>query len=992
VAQEYSIKKIDDYRWEIPKSGGMRVPGLLYADEKMLKVVRKDNTPLQVMNVAHLPGIVKYSLAMPDMHWGYGFCIGAVAATDVENGVISPGGIGYDINCLSPDSLILHPLGYTLKIKDFEKLWLNESVNCFDFDEGNLSSTKIVNLLKKFPENKVYKMTTETGKTVIATEDHPFYTKDGMVILDKLKVGDEVAIYPFEGVPYEKPSDQIILKEERIRELLLKLGKGFAGNGLNQIISHLKKRKLLPLRYDSPQLPYILKVMGYVFGDGNIYFVKKKGKGVTGFYGKPEDLAEIKKDISLIGYNCSRIYRRKRHHKIDTSYGQSDFFNEETSCKVVSSSFAILLVGLGTPLGRKTDQNYHLPSWIFKAPLWQKRLFLAAFFGADMSTPKTMSNHRYNFYCPTISMNKNEGFVESGRKFLKEISSLLAELGVKTKKISQRTEYVNKQGKISYRLRLILSGQTEDMINLYSKLGFEYNKKRRFFANAVVQFLKQKQLIIEKREEAAIQAVELSKTAGPGAKTIYRQINSPYVNLRFIERSIYEGRKTSPRISFNSLSFGRFLKKYTEGLGNSGMLWDKIISKQPVDCADFVYDFTVEHPHHNFIANSFVVSNCGVRVVRTNLILPDIQDKMRNLLVTLFNNIPCGVGCTSSLRLPFHELKKVLKDGARWAVKNGYGTEDDVERTEEYGRMQGADSERVSERALKRGKNQLGTLGSGNHFLEIDLVEKVYLPDVAEVFGLEESRIAVIIHSGSRGLGYQVCDDYLARMRRAVEKYKISLPDRQLSCAPISSPEGKDYFAAMACAANYAWANRQMIMYWTREVFQKVLNLSPRDLGMQLVYDVCHNIGKFEEHLVDGKRKKLFVHRKGATRAFPAHHPLLPEVYQSVGQPVLVPGDMGTNSYVMVGTDLAMRETWGSTCHGAGRVMSRSKAIKVSRGRALERELEDKGILVLAKGRGTIAEEMPDAYKDIDQVVRIVEKAGLSKRVAKLRPLGVIKG
>jgi len=1027
---KYSLKKIDDYRWEIPKTGGMRVPGLLYADEKMLKVVQQDNTPLQVMNVAHLPGIVKYSLAMPDMHWGYGFCVGGVAATDPEKGgVISPGGIGYDINCLSPDTSILHPLGYTLRIKDFEKLWLNESVNCFDFEEGNLTSTKIVNLLKRLPENKVYKITTKTGKTVIATEDHPFYTKDGMVILKKLKVGDEVAIYPFEGVPYEKPSDEIILKEEKVRELLLKLGKGFTGNGLNQIISHLKKRKLLPLRYDSPQLPYILKVMGYIFGDGNVHFVKKRGKGVTSFYGKSEDLAEIKKDISFIGYNCSRVYRRKRHHKINTFYGQYEFSNEEASCKVMSSSFAILLVSLGAPLGRKTEQNYRLPSWIFKAPLWQKRLFLAAFFGAEINleggnpsplnglvgkadprsaraskacspqsciyndtTSKTMSNHNYNFYCPTISIDKKEGFIESGRKFLEEISSLSEEFGVKTKKISQRTEYVNKEGEISYRLRLILSSETQSLINLYGKVGFEYNKKRRFLANVAVQFLKQKQLIIEKRKEAAIQAVELSKTAAAGAKTIYRQINSPHVNLRFIQRSIYEGRKTSPRINFNFLSFDRFLKKYTEGLGNSGMLWDEIISKQPVDFTGFVYDFTVEHPHHNFIANNFVVSNCGVRLVRTNLTLPDIQDKMKILLAALFNNIPCGVGGTSSLNLTFHELKKVLRDGAKWAVKNGYGTEDDIERTEEYGTMQGADPEKVSERALRRGKDQLGTLGSGNHFLEIDLVEKIYLPDVASVFGLEEGQIAVLIHSGSRGLGYQICDDYLARMRRTVEKYHISLPDRQLSCAPISSAEGKDYFAAMACAANYAWANRQIMTYWLRETFQKALRLSPKELGMELVYDVCHNIGKFEEHLVNGEKRTLFVHRKGATRAFPAHHPLLPGVYQSVGQPVLVPGDMGTNSYVMVGTDLAMKETWGSTCHGAGRVMSRSKAKKAAKGRAVERELEDKGILIMAKGKGTIAEEMPDAYKDIDQVVRIVEKAGLSRRVAKLRPLGVIKG
>ncbi len=994
MAEEFELKKIDDYRWEIPKSEGMRVPGLLYADEKMLRVVEKDRTPLQVRNVAYLPGIIKYSLAMPDMHWGYGFCIGGVAATDPDaGGVISPGGIGYDINCLSGNSLILHPLGYTLKIKEFEKLlWPEEKINCFDFESEDLTSTAIINFLKRTPQNRVYKVTTKTGQNIIATEDHPFYTKDGMIPLKKLKRGNEVAIHPFEGIPYKKPGYEVIISEKQIKELLLKMGKDSRGRGLEQIISHLKKRGLLPLRYNSPQLPYLLKIMGYVFGDGNIYFVKKRGKGVTCFYGKPEDLEEIKKDISFIGYNCSRVYFRKRDHKIHTSYAKYEFTNEETSSKVVSSSFAILLISLGVPLGRKTNQDYYLPSWIFKAPLWQKRLFLAAFFGAEITTPKTMFNHDYNFYCPTISMNKKEGFVKSGKIFLQQASSLLAEFGVKTQKISQRTEYVNKEGKISYRLRLILSSQAEDLINLYSKVGFEYNKKRRFLANVAVQFLKLKQLIVKNRKEVAIEALELKKEMGIGAKAIHKQINSPYVNLRFIERSIYGGRKTEPRISFNSLSFQEFLKKQTEGLGSSGMVWDEVISRRVVNFNDYVYDFTVEHPHHNFIANNFVVSNCGVRLMRTNLTLPDVKNKLRHLLAALFNNIPCGVGSTSSLSLPFHELKQVLKKGAKWAVERGYGLPEDLERTEDYGRMQGADAEKVSERALKRGKNQLGTLGSGNHFLEIDLVEKIFLPRVAEVFGLEKNQIALIIHCGSRGLGYQVCDDHLARMRHVVDKYNISLPDRQLSCAPLSSPEGKDYFAAMACAANYAWANRQIIMHWVRQTLQKVLNLSPKDLDMELVYDVCHNIGKFEEHLVNGKRKKIFVHRKGATRAFPAHHPQVPPLYQSVGQPVLVPGDMGTSSYIMVGTDLAMEETWGSTCHGAGRVMSRSKARKAAKGRALERELEDKGILVIAKGRETIAEEMPEAYKDVDQVVEIVEKAGLSKKVAKLRPLGVIKG
>ena len=920
-------------------------------------------------------------------------CIGGVAATDPdEGGVISPGGIGYDINCLSGNSLILHHLGYNLKIKEFERLWSKEKINCLDFEGENLTSTSIVSFLRRIPENKVYEVTTKTGKRIVATEDHPFYTRDGMIPLKKLKVTDEVAIYPFEGVPYQEPDDEVIIGEEDVKKLLLEMDKDSRGRGLDQIIFHLKKRKLLPLRCNSPQLPHLLKIMGYVFGDGNIYFVKKRGKGVTWFYGEPENLEQIRKDVSHIGYSCSRVYSRKRDHKINTPYARYEFTSEETSCRVVSSSFAILLVSLGVPLGRKTNQDYSLPEWILKAPLWQKRLFLSAFFGAELTTPKSFKNHDYNFYCPIISMNKKEGFVESGRIFLEQVSYLLGEFGVRTQKISQRTEYTNKKGGRSYRLRLILSGQAGDLINLYSKIGFEYNRKRQFLANVAVQFLKSKQLIIRERSKVAIRALELRRKIGIGAKDIHQQIDSAYVNLRFIERSIYEGRKTDPRVSSNSLSFSKFLEKHTEGLGISGMVWDEIIGKRETSFWGHVYDFTVKHPHHNFIANNFVVSNCGVRLLRTNLTLPDIKDRLHNLLAGLFSNIPCGVGSTSSLRLSSRELKTVLRDGAKWAVKRSYGQEDDLERTEDYGAMPGADPEKVSQKALKRGTNQLGTLGSGNHFLEIDLVEKIYLPEIAEVFGLEEGQIAVAIHSGSRGLGYQVCDDYLAVMRQAIEKYKISLPDRQLSCAPLSSPEGQDYFAAMASAANFAWTNRQVMTHWTREVIQRVLGISPKALGMRLVYDVCHNIGKFELHSWDGKKKRLLVHRKGATRAFPAHHPQVPGVYREVGQPVLVPGDMGTNSYVMVGTKLAMEETWGSTCHGAGRVMSRSKARKAARGRTLEKELKERGILVMAKGWATVAEEMPEAYKDIDEVVRIVEKAGLSRKVAKLRPLGVIKG
>ena len=384
--------------------------------------------------------------------------------------------------------------------------------------------------------------------------------------------------------------------------------------------------------------------------------------------------------------------------------------------------------------------------------------------------------------------------------------------------------------------------------------------------------------------------------------------------------------------------------------------------------------------------------NCGCRLMMTNLRREEIQPHLARVVNALFQHVPSGVGSKGPLKLARGEEKKVLVEGARWAVKNGYGSQGDLESMENGGCLPGADPDAVSERALERGKDQVGTLGSGNHFLEVEIVEKVFDEDVASVLGITEGQVAVMVHSGSRGLGHQVCDDYLAKLVKHIDKLGLSLPDRQLACAYIHSPEGQQYLSAMSCAANYAWANRQMLMHWAGEALEKALGLSPRALGMRLVYDVCHNIAKIEEHVVDGRKMTVCVHRKGATRAFPPGHAALPEKYRKTGQPVLIPGDMGTGSYVLVGTEKAMEETFGSTCHGAGRVLSRAAAIKASRGRSIRREMEDRGVLVMAAAKGTLAEEIPEAYKDIDEVVNVVHGAGLSRRVAKLRPVACIKG
>ena len=383
--------------------------------------------------------------------------------------------------------------------------------------------------------------------------------------------------------------------------------------------------------------------------------------------------------------------------------------------------------------------------------------------------------------------------------------------------------------------------------------------------------------------------------------------------------------------------------------------------------------------------------NCGVRLLKTNLTLKEVQPRIPDLVLALYKDVPAGVGSKGDIRVSADEERKILVEGAGWAVKRGYGRKEDLEVTEERGALEGADPGKVSDRAYERGKKQAGTLGSGNHFLEIQAIDQLYDNEAADVFGLEEGQITIMIHSGSRGLGYQVCDDYAKDMIRLLGKYNIAVPDKQLACVPVTSDEGRAYIGAMKCAANYAWANRQCLMYLVRKVFEKVFGRGERALGMDLIYDVTHNIGKFERHDVDGKEKLLFIHRKGATRAFGPGHPELPEKYRPIGQPVIIPGDMGRNSFLLLGTKKA-EETFSSTCHGSGRVLSRSAAIRACRDRSIDKELKSRGIFVMAAGRGTLAEEAPEAYKDVNDVVHVVHEAGISKRVCRMRPLGVVKG
>jgi tRNA-splicing ligase RtcB len=384
--------------------------------------------------------------------------------------------------------------------------------------------------------------------------------------------------------------------------------------------------------------------------------------------------------------------------------------------------------------------------------------------------------------------------------------------------------------------------------------------------------------------------------------------------------------------------------------------------------------------------------NCGVRLLRSNLTKGEVEPKIRELIDLLYTHIPSGLGSTGKIKLSQKDEKEIVKKGAIWAVEQGFGEPDDLQRIESYGCLEGADPDTISQKAFERGRSQQGTLGSGNHFLEIQYVAEVYEPEIATAMGLWKGQVTVMIHTGSRGFGHQICDDYVRLMLQSAKNYNIELPDKELACVPFRSKEGQQYFSAMKGAANYAWANRQCLMHWTREVFLKFFDISPKDLAMTVIYDVAHNIAKEEIHIVNGKKKRLIVHRKGATRAFSKGQPELPDCYKEIGQPVLIPGDMGRVSFVLVGMEKAMEETFGSTCHGAGRLLSRNQAIKQAKGRSIKQELAEKGIIVRSAGKETLAEEMPDAYKDVSNVVDVVHNAGIARKVVKLKPMGVVKG
>ncbi|KXB01067.1 hypothetical protein AKJ41_02815 [candidate division MSBL1 archaeon SCGC-AAA259O05] len=942
------LNKINDVTWEIPPEHkeGMRVPTRIYANSELLNEMKEDLTLEQGSNISFLRGIYKNAIVLPDGHQGYGFPIGGVAATDAEEGVISPGGVGYDINCLPCETEVLTSLGYRVNIED-----VSPGDNVTVMNDSHARPTEVL-LTQEREDKHLYKISTSTGYEIKASADHPILTREGMTKARELSENDEIALHPFKGVEYEEPEEDKIVLESVFRDPIRK---------------ELEDRDLLPLSTRCNKLPYLLKIFGYLLGDGTVY-----GKN-TIFYGQKEDLKKIKEDIEVLGYKA-RIYERDREYNIDGN----EFEGKETSLKVSAKSLVRLLWSLGYPRGNKTESGVRVPDWIMDLPKWMKRLFLSSFFGAEMSKPKTTNG--YNFYMPEVKFSKKKDGSSDGPNFLYELQEMLEEFGVKsTVSIARESDE-----RIVY--RLLVQGSTENLLSLWEKIGYEYNRKRKEISAAAIVYLRLKRSIKRRRKEIRREIKERDDDFS--VKELVEEYQDT-VNRRFVERSLWES-TTGVRPPQDFIKFDEFLRDCCRG----EIIYDKVVDVEKVEHGDTVYDFTVKNEHHNFVADGVVVSNCGVRLLRTELDKSEARSKIRDLVDLLFKNVPSGVGSKSKVKFSVSELDEILENGALQLVNDGYGRGEDVKRLEENGCLETADASAISSKAKNRGKSQVGSLGSGNHFLEVQYVDKIFDSKVAGKFGMShEGQVMAMIHTGSRGFGHQVCSDNLRRMEKAAKEYGIELPDRELVNVPITSEEGQDYLSQMACAANFAWANRQMITHWVRETFGQVFDQDDEDLGLDIIYDVAHNIAKFEKHKINGSEKEVCVHRKGATRAFPPGHPEIPKKYRSVGQPVLIPGNMGTASYVLVGTEQGMEKSFASTAHGSGRRMSRTGAKSKFWGEDVKDDLwDEEKIYVKATHGSVIAEEAPGAYKDVDSVVKVSDRAGIGGLVARLRPMGVAKG
>ena len=729
-------------------------------------------------------------------------------------GIHTPDQIVVMVHCLPGEAKIMTEHGAWIRIKDLEKRWKEIKVNSLNLNSNKIERTNVIKFFKLDPHGKIFKVITKTQKEIIATEDHPLLTQNGLKFINEINLDDRLAVSPFSGVEYQEPHDKIIIDENNLRAI----------GASERTIKNLKKKELLPLRYNSKKLPILTKLLGFLTGDG--WLGKSSGRWTAKYIGNPEDLENIRKDIFNLGYKCNNIKAINSSSKILQRNGKERVIQGVSYQFSISSlGLPMLFYALGTPFGNKSKNIFNVPTWLFEAPLWIKRLYLAGYFGAEMSKPATRKREPYRFGNCKISLNKIEQIKNNGYIFLNGIRALLKEFGIACEKIIEQKSIINKKGNHTIKLILQVSSEERNIRRLWGTIGYEYNLKRSLLASHALQYLNYKNVLLA--EESVLTSKSL--------KQLY------VTSFKFRE--------------VQCKTFEEFILSYALN-PVSEIIWDEIDKIEEIKNFDeYVYDFTVEHKDHNFIANNFIVGNCG-----------------------------------------------------------------------------------------------------------------------------------------SRGFGHQIATDYLKVFDQSMKKYNIQVNDRELSCTPFSSEEGQKYFKAMACAANMAFANRQVILHRIREGFEKIFNKKSEDMEMNLIYDVAHNIAKVEKHKIDGKMKDLVVHRKGSTRAFPPGHEELPSIYKKTGQPIIIGGSMETGSFLLSGTEKAMQETFGSTAHGSGRTMSRTQAKKQVRGDKLQKDMQNRGIYVKAASMSGLAEEAGFAYKDINEVVDSLNKAGISKPVCSFKPIGSVKG
>ena len=959
-ADGITLERVREHVWEIPQEGEMRVPARVLASEALLDEISEDKTLGQIKNVTHLPGIRKHAVCMPDGHQGYGFPVGGVAAIDAETGCISPGGVGYDINCLTGDSEINLEFGRRATIQSLADRFEDEEA--ISADRTHRGTASGIRLFTETEDREVFKAVTETGDTVEATADHPFLTPDGMVELGELEPGEPILIRPFVGLPDDTPEDFVVLSE------------GDFADEDPQLLKALKERDLLPLTSTDEAFNHLLKLVGFHTGDGSF------SGSQSWFYGSPEDLETIREDIEALGFTPSRIYDRDREHTID---GRT-FERTEYSVRSTSNAFKQLLIRLGAPSGPKVTSSVTTPAYLDRLAKWQKALYLSGLFGAEMAAPATGT--RKNLYCPEITHTRAVEQQAAGRSFMGELKDLLSDLGIDTNALGTAKTSSNRDHE-TIRFRFGISSDPDNLIRFFTTVGYRYAAEKQRRAIKAAQYLKLKERVIDRRAASAAEARVLADGGMPISE-IKQRLSE--INGRFIERSVYEGRASRPRPPLDFPDFDDFCEDLE--IRNDLAVPVRIEDIVPAGKRT-VYDIGIEHEAHNFVANGFVVSNCGVRMITSNLRYEDIVGHEEDLVDALYDRVPTGLGKGGVVETDMETIEQILARGMDWALEEGYAIQDDLEHCEDEGYRPDAEPEHISEKAKDRGRAQIGSLGSGNHFLEVQRVEEVYRDDVAEAYDLEPDQVVVLIHTGSRGMGHQTCTDYLRKIEKQHADLLSQLPDKELAAAPAGSQLAEEYYGAMCACINYAWTNRQLATYATRQVFEDVLGTPWEDLDMYLLYDVAHNIAKKEVHDLGDEERELYVHRKGATRAFPAGHPEIPDAYRDVGQPIIIPGSMGTSSYILRGGAEAMGLTFGSTAHGAGRLMSRTEAKKTFWGEDVQEELEaDQQVFVRAHSGATIAEEAPGVYKDVDEVVGVSDALGIGDKVARTRPVCNIKG